>query len=544
MTSTGNVRGMDVAELMPADEHARADVTLAGLLRKDPLALRLITAEHNTERLSREVHWVHSSDLLDPTPFLSDGLVLLTTGQQFRENRADTDTDTGTGTGTEQFTGYVRRLAERGIIGLGYGIGVVDDQIPPALVAACRSAELPLFEVPYATPFIAVARACAEAIAQRDYARRSWALAAQRAVSLAALRPDGLSTILAELSRKLGVWAGLFDGAGELSLQHPGAGLSTSVATELRDEARTMLQRGARAAATLQIGDSPFSLQTLGRGGHLRGVIAIGATDLDQEARAVVTAVIAMADLALEQNRRLSAARNALRAGLTQALFSGDAALVRKVSRELWGALPPAPIVVAITEEAASRSEAITELLELRAEERRGGVFFGRVDRGLIILVASADRQVISELVDRFGIRVGVSEPGGYVDFSRAVQQARIARDRGSTALSLFQDVASTGILSTFGSQARPLAVAQLQPLISHDAQQQTELMATLRAWFEQDCSNEACARALGVHRHTVRARLALTEQVLDLDLGSFATRAALWTALQLATDPAAPHSP
>ena len=56
---------------------------------------------------------------------------------------------------------------------------------------------MPLFEVPYRTPFIAVARANAEAIAAQAYARRSWALAAQRAIALAALRPDGLGATVA-----------------------------------------------------------------------------------------------------------------------------------------------------------------------------------------------------------------------------------------------------------------------------------------------------------------------------------------------------------
>ena len=38
--------------------------------------------------------------------------------------------------------------------------------------------------------------------------------------------------------------------------------------------------------------------------------------------------------------------------------------------------------------------------------------------------------------------------------------------------------------------------------------------------------------RALGVHRHTVRTRLALAERLLGRDLGAFSTRAELWAAL------------
>ncbi|MGG1909206.1 hypothetical protein AB1285_19240 [Microbacterium sp. NRRL B-14842] len=52
---------------------------------------------------------------------------------------------------------------------------------PEELIAACADQGIPLFEVPYRTPFIAVARAHSEAIAAQAYARRTWALDTQRA---------------------------------------------------------------------------------------------------------------------------------------------------------------------------------------------------------------------------------------------------------------------------------------------------------------------------------------------------------------------------
>ena len=136
----------------------------------------------------------------------------------------------------------------------------------------------------------------------------------------------------------------MFDAAGELSREHPAGGLD---ADDRRGAARARWagcsRRGARAGSSLRIGGTPFSLQTLGRGGHLRGVIAIAAGDLDQEGRGVVTAVIAMAGLALEQQQGLSRARGALRAGLVQTLLADDPALARRIARELWGPLPAAP---------------------------------------------------------------------------------------------------------------------------------------------------------------------------------------------------------
>ena len=121
-------------------------------------------------RSTAPVRWVHSSDLADPTPFLSEGLVLLTTGTQFQRRRRRPG---------RLSRAYVRRLAARGVVGLGFGTEVVRDGIPPALADACRDERMPLFEVPYRTPFIAVARANAEAIAARGL--RAPQLGARRA---------------------------------------------------------------------------------------------------------------------------------------------------------------------------------------------------------------------------------------------------------------------------------------------------------------------------------------------------------------------------
>ncbi len=190
-------------------------------------------------------------------------------------------------------------------------------------------------------------------------------------------------------------------------------------------------------------------------------------------------------------------------------------------------------MLVALTDAAAARVEGVAELLELRVDERRGTLFFGRVDDGLVIVVPAGDRAPVDEVAERFDVRIGVSEPSSYDGFAAAVAQARVARDRGTGPVTEFSDVARSGVLSALSSEAPALAAAELAPLTAHDAEHGTHLVATLRAWLDNDCSHEASARALGVHRHTVRTRLALVERELGRDLVSFATRAELWAALR-----------
>ena len=166
-------------------------VSVRRLLSLNSLGLRLLTPE--SEALERSICWVHSSDLADPAPYLSEGDALLTTGAQFLNSNAD-----------GSFAAYVSRLEEAGVPALGFGPNVLLDDTPPPLVEACHRAGLTLFEVPFRTPFIAVARTVADIIADERYARKTWALGAQRAISLAALHPDGLSSTLNELAQQLG----------------------------------------------------------------------------------------------------------------------------------------------------------------------------------------------------------------------------------------------------------------------------------------------------------------------------------------------------
>ncbi|MFP3435732.1 hypothetical protein SB781_38885, partial [Paraburkholderia sp. SIMBA_061] len=68
----------------------------------------------------------------------------------------------------------------------------------------------------------------------------------------------------------------------------------------LGERVAEVLARGLEAGQSLTLDGRTFLLSTVGRGGHLRGVIALEIDTLDAEARAVVTSVIAMSGLALE----------------------------------------------------------------------------------------------------------------------------------------------------------------------------------------------------------------------------------------------------
>ncbi|MCG7528683.1 PucR family transcriptional regulator ligand-binding domain-containing protein, partial [Streptomyces sp. OfavH-34-F] len=102
---------------------------LRALLENDALGLRLLGGD---EELDRSVRGVMTTDLRDPSRYLTGGELVLT-GLAWRRDTADSEP-------------FVRILAAAGVAGLAAGEAELGD-VPDDLVAACRRHRLPLFAV-------------------------------------------------------------------------------------------------------------------------------------------------------------------------------------------------------------------------------------------------------------------------------------------------------------------------------------------------------------------------------------------------------------
>ena len=515
--------------------------TVRRLLGDPTLGLRLLTPEAVLPggSLNRPVSWVHGSDLADPTPFLSAGQVLLTTGAQFPAD----DAHGAPGEPDVLVDDYVTRLVVHGIAALGFGTGVVRAEPPRSLVTACGTHGLPLFEVPYSTPFIAVARFAADIAATDAYARSTWTLRAQRAIAVAATRPDGLRAALAELSHQLDRWVAMFDAAGTLAMVFP-TNTAGHTMNAVRSAVKRMLHSGLRASKHMTVGEDTVTLQTLGARGLLHGVLVLGGpAELDDAARQVVTTVVALAGLSLEQVHALDRARGQLRHGLLRLLTNGDRDLAEMVSNEVWGPLPSEPVMTAVADVPAGRVETIAERLERRATDAPGRLFFAIDSNRVIICVAADDRDALGEIAGDLELHLGASEPHEWANLARARVQAeqaagQLTSESRHASVTDFCAIAGRGMLSLLHEPtARTVAQSILTPLTVHDLANASQLVETLRSWLANNGEYEATARDLGAHRHTVRARIATAERLLGRDLTAFAIRAELWVALMAAEE-------
>ena len=500
--------------------------TLGLLLSQPALALRLVGAPAGAR--DAPILWAHSSDLADPTPFLSPGDALLTTGTQYDSDDA------------AAWAGYVDRIAFAGVPALGFGTEVIRAGTPAALVRACAATNLALFEVPYRTPFIAVARAIATVAADERFARSTWALGAQAAIARAALHPDGLGSTLAELATQLERTVALFDAAGELVRAVPQA--ASPGLGALGADARKLLATGRRASIQAALSGAGFQLQTLGRQGHLRGVLAVGnPAESDSASAQVVGSVVALIELALEQTHVHTEVTTRLRSAILQALLHGDTALAGALSQELWGPLPTEPVRVALVEVPGDGRPAVAEHLELLAQKHHGAVFFAPHGDQLAVIVDGATEPVITDVSARFAVRAAVSAAAGYSGLADALGQARrtLQSPAGPGGAAVRQYVVDPAdrlreLLDT--GEARRVAGSALAPL--EGPGRGGDLRRSVTVWLAHNGQFESAAAELGVHRHTLRARIAAVETALGRELSSFAARADLWNLLGVAGRP------
>src|SRR4051794_21896930 len=96
--------------------------TLASLVQHSALRLSVLTGQ---DRLDTSVRWAHASELADPTPYLDGGELLLVTALKLDAEDPVSMRD------------YVRRLTDKGVVGLGFAAGVNYEKVPDALVEAC-----------------------------------------------------------------------------------------------------------------------------------------------------------------------------------------------------------------------------------------------------------------------------------------------------------------------------------------------------------------------------------------------------------------------
>lgn len=511
-------------------------LTVADLLAFPGLGLSVVAGR---DGLERPIRWVHTSELPDPTRWLSGGELLLTTGMGVK------------GSPNLQ-RAYVRRLARAGLAGLGFGIGFGFDSVPAPIRRSADREGFAVLEVPYPVPFIAIAEAVSSALAEDRM--RDLELSEEihdRLARLAALG-SGPADILEEVIEIAPGWVCLFTPKGEVVATAATRALAAPDPAEVWAKLPPdfAADDAARASSLLDAAGSALALGVVSAKG-VDGVLVFGKPGrLEVRDRLVARHAVTVLGLLLASRRAVAAVERRVAGDvLVEALEGhlGGPQLGRRL--ELAGFAPGAQVSVLVVEPRGRADvevvgTALEELLEERSERARTAVLGGKI----VALVvhpepASLARDVLPGLgSDDAGgpaVRIGVGDAVGLDELRQSFRSATLALRSApdSVGVAAGDDLGAYRLL--MGSQPRSFLEgfvhSVLGPLLQRDAERGSDLVASVRAFVEAGGRWEEGAQALGVHRHTLRYRVNQAQELLTRDLFSPEDRMEIWLACKAA---------
>jgi purine catabolism regulator len=518
--------------------------------------VRLLTGE---PAVDVPVRWVHITELKDPTPWLSGGELLLTTGMQLNTPSRQRE--------------FVDRLADHSLAGLGFGTGFGHREVPPALIEAASRRDFPVFEISYETPFIAVTEAAFTQLVNEQYAVLRRALAAHERLERVVLAEQGLEAVAGALATLIGGAVLVCDARGEPLAVHAfrrSLGADTIAALRSELSARRAAEPPARPFLPVhaELADRALALPVLPEGAQAREsspptptswLVAIKdsgpLSDFDRltlhQAVTIVALELLRERVAGDTERRLA---GDVLAGMVSAELAGAelerrlhpfglvgevAAIViarSSASANPTGTRPPAPRDLEAALGAALREDAVPCLVATS-------------DGLTCALVAAGDElePLAGKVARRLDRTVGLGRPVPGAQARRSFHEARCAaeavdlqtepeggRPRGAR-VATYKDLGSFQLLLSLQDEEalRLFCDSILGPIEAGDGHYGGELMRSLEAFIEENGQWERAAKRLYCHRHTLRYRIRRVEELTGRSLSSARDRIEFWLALR-----------
>jgi len=522
------------------------------------LTVRELLADVDVTLLAGEGHldvpvrWVHISELADPTPWLSGGELLLTTGIGLDSAKRQRD--------------YIATLADHGLSGMGLGTGFTHDKVPKALVEAARGRDFPLFEVPYELPFIALTEKAFTRLVNEQYALLQRSIAAQERLQRIVLSERGLDAIVGALATLVGGPALVFDGRGELqAIRTFRRELDDEVVAALGEELRERARRGdgrgfvpahpelAPRALALPVGGADSAERSVPQAWLVAAKDSGGLAEID---RLILHQAVTVVALELLRRRVADSTERRLAGDVLSAAIAGELEGIELARRLEPFGLGGQVAALVVTPPERATLEACEGAL---AEALRGEAVSALIapeGPNLVALLPSFDDDELFELAERAvaraGGQLGARPPAGvgravpagraretYHEARCALEARELGAPNGNGAshggVATYRDLGSFQLLLSL-QDTDALALfceSLLGPIESGEGHYGGELMRSLEAFIECNGQWEAAARRLYCHRHTLRYRIRKVEELTGRDLGSARDRIEFWLALR-----------
>ncbi len=513
-------------------------LTVASLVSDCGLALAA-----GAEEGGRPVRWVAISEHEDPTPWLSGGEVLLTTGYNVDSDAKQRD--------------YVALLASHGVAALGFGTGFDHATVPEAILEAASKHAMPLFEVPYEMPFIAISEQAAKRLVSEQYDTLERGTKVHEQLERLVIDGGGLAAVTASIAGAVGGSALVFDASGNQVARHPGKG-----SPRADDVVRVAEELTGRTGSS-GVGATAFEPETLEgralavpvpsrRGAPPAGWLVVFAErePFGGFERLIARQASMVVGLELMRERVVNETERRLAGDLLADALSG-----RLDADELAGRLRPfrvedeAAMLVFALEDPPGAEGALEAQLTgagvpnlVATASAAGGPLLCAVIAATTRDPVGVARDARTALISAHPeIRVAASRTVPVGSLRRAFHEARCALEATSLQNGGGPDVASHRDLGAFtlllalqdDDALRLYSEGLLEPIGRGEGEYGGELLRSLEAFIENNGNWERAARQLYCHRHTLRYRIRKIEELTQRDLSRATDRIELWLALR-----------
>ncbi|MCW2843497.1 MAG: PucR family transcriptional regulator [Nocardioides sp.] len=493
-------------------------LTVKWLSGQPGLAISLVAGSAGLEHA---IETVHSSEQLDPTPWMQPEELLLTTGMWL--------------TGDETVcVEYVERLARHGAAGIGFGIGIHHDRVPQPMVEAADARGLPLLAVPELTPFSHVLTTVWMAKLRLLQQGMRDAMQTGESLLVAAAEGAGHRTIVERLSTALGA------DVAWVNPDHRALTGSSAASPDFLEWARDRAG-GALAPWPTGVADTraertvvlPVVLARRARGALvLRREEPFTAAD-----RHVLKTAVALFRMNLLKEREVLEASLDARSAMLSVALAGNFDLAARIGYDMGLDLPGFPLRVTAVHGRTDLFEVLDELIHNQTLGRRHfAAMHG--DRSLVLLSpqdgwpGEALESCLSGLGDLNAATAVAYHSGTFAEaVGRAADAAMSASTSGIVDLDTGFDHAALPLVHDPSHLA--WATNVLSPFLELPDRPRGDSLRTLHSWLSNHGNNEATARALRVHRNTLRFRMERIRGLVNGDLDDPDTRAGLWMALR-----------
>jgi purine catabolism regulator len=515
------------------------------------LTVRSLVSELGLELLSgadaadTAVRWVHSTELRDPTPWLSGGELVLTTGLQLQDVRDQ--------------KAFVTLVTKRGLAGVGFGTGFGHDEVPAELVKAATAAGLAVFEVPYDLPFIAITEKAFTQLVNEQYDALQRGTAVHRRLERLVLAERGLGELLTALADAIGASVVVLDGRGETLAGEPGGALAPETLERLRDEVheRTLaLGRSGETSDGIEIASEQpagdvlvLPVATHGRGAPQAWLVAARHDGIGDYERLILQHGATVVALELMRQRAMRETERRL-AGDVLAEAVGGSLGERETGVRLapFGVGERSALMVFQCDD-FNGAERDLEALLVEAGVAALVAVRGELVCAVVDVSDNGDQDPIAlaaRLRDGLqrthgAVRAATSRVGPSGRVRHAFHEARCALEATALANGSAPDVASYRDLGAFqlllalqdDEALRLYCDSVLAPLLAGGEEYGDELTRSVEVFIECGGQWERAARELYCHRHTLRYRIRRVEELTGRDLSSARDRTEFWLALR-----------